>query len=73
MLQKLWNRYLRIWPILTNSGRRFYPIAIVLLIVVAASAIRPHSWVKIAAGWMALIALILLAIPEYFLPWDDGD
>ena len=73
MLAKLWNRYLRIWPNLIKSGPRFYSIAIALGIIVFASAIRPHSWLKFAAGWGALIALILLAIPEYFLPWDDQD
>ena len=73
MLRKLWDRYLRVWPILTKSGRRFYAIATALGVIVFVSAIRPHSWLKIAAGWGALIALILLAIPEYFVPWDEED
>ena len=71
MLAKLWKRYLTIWPELVKTGFRLYSILIVLGSVMFCSAVWSRSWWWRIGGWVALVALILVAIPEYFLPWDE--
>jgi hypothetical protein len=32
-----------------------------------------RSWIGVGAAWAALIGIILLALPQYYLPWDDDE
>jgi len=72
MLRRLWERYLKIWPALVESRVRFYSIAIGLGVVMVTGLVW-RSWIGVGAAWAALIGIILLALPQYYLPWDDDE
>jgi hypothetical protein len=72
MLVRLWNRYRKVWPALTKTSLHFYSIAAGLGLIMFLGAIS-HSRRGIITAWMALIALILFALPEYFLPCGDDE
>jgi hypothetical protein len=72
MLRRLWERYLKIWPALVESRVRFYSIAIGLGAVMVGGVVL-RSWVGVGAAWVGLIGIILLALPMYYLPWNDDE
>jgi len=71
MLAKLWRGYLKIWPELVKTNLRLYSILIALGSVMFFSAVWSRSWFWRIGGWAALLALIMVAMPEYFIPWDE--
>ena len=72
MLRRLWERYLKIWPALVESRMRFYSIAIALGVVMFGGAVW-RTWVGVGTAWAALILVILLVLPMYYLPWNDDE
>ena len=71
-LGRFWAAYLRIWPGIVSSRWRFYGIAATLGVIFVIGAVA-RGWLGITIAWVALIAIILLAIPTYSLPWDEDD
>jgi len=69
MLRRIWFAYLKVWPHFVKTRFRLYSLAIFLGLATLAGT-QIHSWLSYPVTFMSLVLLFLLAIPEYFIPWD---